>query len=223
MNSGSELIERHLRVLRVHMDALGQTLDEALATVPQEHRDAVRARYEEEVAQPIRRANILSGAGGPKDWFQDWDPSGGYYWRRLRTYLLDRIGRSASEVESLDDSTDTILSHLEDPRACGPDEFQTRGLVLGYVQSGKTANFSALTAKAADVGYKLVIVLSGIDNGLRQQTQRRLDRELGLSTNQGVAEPEPGMRWIPLTTSDLNGDFRPGTVSHNVLDRKSVV
>lgn len=217
MNSGSDAIDNYLRVLRVHMDALGQTLDAALQAIPAEHRDAVRARFEEEVAQPIRRANILSGAGGPKAWFQSWDPSGGYYWRRLRTYLLDRVGRSSSEVESLDDSTDTILSHLEDPRPSGPANFQTRGLVLGYVQSGKTANFSALTAKAADLGYKLVIVLSGIDNGLRQQTQRRLDRELGLSGNQGVGEPEPGMRWIPLTTSDLAGDFRPGTVGHNVL------
>lgn len=217
MNSGSDVIENHLRVLRVHIDALGQSLEDALAAIPGGHRDAVRARYEEEVAQPIRRANILSGAGGPKEWFAAWNPSAGYYWRRLRTYLLDRVGRSGSEVESLDDSTDTILAHLEDPRPSGPDDFQTRGLVLGYVQSGKTANFSALIAKAADVGYKLVIVLSGIDNGLRQQTQRRLDRELGLSTDQGVGEPEAGMRWIPLTNSDLYGDFRPGTVGHNVL------
>jgi Z1 domain len=217
MNLGSDAIENYLRVLRVHMDALGQTLADALAVVPAEHRDAVRARFEEEVAQPIRRANILSGAGGPKEWFEHWDPSAGYYWRRLRSYLLDRVGRSSSEVESLDDSTDTILSHLEDPRPSGPADFQTRGLVLGYVQSGKTANFSALTAKAADLGYKLAIVLSGIDNGLRQQTQRRLDRELGLSGGQGVGEPEPGMRWISLTASDLTGDFRPGTVGHNVL------
>src|SRR2546425_6121721 len=130
MNSGSEVIENYLRVLRVHIDALHQNLDEALSVIPLEYREAVRARFEEEVAQPIRRANILSGAGGPKSWFQHWDPSGGYYWRRLRTYLLDRVGRSASEVESLDDSTDTILSHLEDPRSSGPADFQTRGLVL---------------------------------------------------------------------------------------------
>jgi Z1 domain len=217
MNSGSETVENYLRVLRVHIDALGQTLEEALGAVPEEHRDAIRARFEEEVAQPIRPANILSGSGGPKDWFEHWSPSTGYYWRRLRTYLLDRVGRSSSEVESLDDSTDVILSHLEDPRPTGPADFQTRGLVLGYVQSGKTANFSALIAKAADVGYKLMIVLSGIDNGLRQQTQRRLDRELGLSGGHGVGEPEPGMRWISLTNPELQGDFRPGTVGHNVL------
>ena len=97
------------------------------------------------------------------------------------------------------------------------NEFQTRGLVLGHVQSGKTANYSALIAKSADLGYKLVIVLSGIDNGLRQQTQRRLNKELGLRRNEGVGEPEPGMRWIGLTNAELGGDFQPGTVGHNVL------
>jgi hypothetical protein len=179
MSSGSEQIENYLRVLRVHMDALNQSVEDALSTIPAEHREAVRARFEEEVAQPIRPAGVISGTGGPREWFQHWDPSTGYYWRRLRTYLLDRVGRTNAEVESLDDSTDRVLSHLDDPRPGGPGEFQTRGLVLGHVQSGKTANYSALIAKAADLGYKLVIVLSGIDNGLRQQTQRSRNQECG--------------------------------------------
>src|SRR5437868_4395130 len=78
-----------LRVLRVHMDALGETLDKALNIIPSEYRDEIRARYEEERAQPIRPANVLSRTGGPKTWFEQWDPSAGYYWRRLREYLLD--------------------------------------------------------------------------------------------------------------------------------------
>lgn len=217
MSLASDAVLNYLRVVRVHMDALGHSIEQALGVIPAEYREAVRARFEEEVAQPIRPAGVLSGTGGPKEWFQRWDPSAGYYWLRLRAYLLDRVGRSQPEIASLDDSTDKVLSHLEDPRPGGPDEFQTRGLVLGHVQSGKTANYSALIAKAADLGYKLVIVLSGIDNGLRQQTQRRLDKELGLRRNEGVGEPEPGRRWIGLTTGDLDGDFRPGTVGHNVL------
>jgi hypothetical protein len=217
VSSVGDRIDAFLRVLRVHIDALGQTVEEALEAVPGEFREAVRARYEELVAQPIRRAHVLSGTGGPRQWYNSYDPSTGYYWRRLRAYLLDRIGRSEAELESLDDSTDRILAHLEDPRQAGPQQFKVRGLVLGYVQSGKTANFSALIAKAADLGYKLVIVLSGMDNGLRQQTQRRLDKELGLRRDEGVGEPEPGKRWIPLTTADLNGDFRPGTIGSNVL------
>lgn len=57
-------------------------------------------------------------------------------------------------------------------------EYQCRGLVVGYVQSGKTANFTAVAARAADVGYRLIIVLSGIHDSLRNQTQKRLNKEL---------------------------------------------
>ena len=45
-------------------------------------------------------------------------------------------------------------------------------------EGGKTANFTALIAKAADSGFDLFVVLSGMYNDLRQQTQMRLDREL---------------------------------------------
>lgn len=165
---------------------------------------------------PIRRANVLSGTGGPREWFQEWDPSTGYYWLRQRAYLIDRLGWNQADVGSLDDATDRILSHLEDPRPSGPAQFDVRGLVMGYVQSGKTANFCALSAKAADVGYKLVIILSGIHNSLRLQTQRRISRALGLDPT-GVPEPEPGWRWIGLTTATIHGDFRPGTIDANVL------
>jgi hypothetical protein len=151
------LVERYLRAVRSLIDTLQVPLAEAIdmARVPAEYRDAVRVRYEEETALPIRRANVLSGAGGPRPWFQHWDPSTGYYWRRQREYLIDRLGWNQADVGSLDDATDRILSHLEDPRATGSAQFDVRGLVMGYVQSGKTANFCALTAKAADAGYKL--------------------------------------------------------------------
>lgn len=215
-------VNRYVRLVRVRIDALGESLAEALNDVPAGHRLAVRARWEEENQQVIRPANVLSGAGGRRPWFVSWDPSAGYYWRRLRAYLLDDVGRTERDIESLDDSSDVVLSHLEDPRADGPQEFRVQGLVLGYVQSGKTANYSALIAKAADLGYKLVIVLSGIHNALRQQTQRRLDRELGVSGD-GVGTPEPGRRWIAITTSDLNGDFRPGTLNANVLQGNELV
>ena len=71
-------------------------------------------------------------------------------------------------------------------------------------------------AKAADAGYKLVIILSGIHNSLRLQTQRRIDRALGLDPA-GAPEPDPGWRWIGLTSPTLHGDFRPGTIDANVL------
>ena len=63
-------------------------------------------------------------------------------------------------------------------------DFQQRGLAIGYIQSGKTAAMAALMARAADQGYKLFIVLAGLMNDLRSQTQRRLDQEIaGASEN----------------------------------------
>jgi hypothetical protein len=212
------MIERYLRAVRSLIDTLGISLDDALerVQVPAELREDVRVRYEEETALPIRRANILSAQGGPRPWSQQWDPSTGYYWRRQRAYLIDRRGWNQADVGTLDDATDRVVSHLEDPRPQGPAQFDVRGLVMGYVQSGKTANFCALAAKAADAGYKLLIILSGIHNSLRLQTQRRVNRALGLDPT-GVPEPEPGRRWIGLTTATLHGDFRPGTIDANVL------
>lgn len=218
------MVERYLRAVRSLIDTLAVSLPDALdmARVPAKLRELVRVRYEEETALPIRRANVLSGTGGPRPWFQDWDPSTGYYWLRQREYLIDRLGWNQASIGSLDDATDRILSHLEDPRQAGPAQFDVRGLVMGYVQSGKTANFCALAAKAADAGYRLVIVLSGIHNSLRLQTQRRINRALGIDPT-GVPEPEPGRRWIGLTTPALNGDFRAGTIDANVLQGNEYV
>jgi hypothetical protein len=212
------MIDRYLRAVRSLTDTLGVTLAEALdmTRIPANAREEVKVRYEEETALPIRRANVLSAKGGPRPWFQDWDPSLGYYWGRQRSYLIDHMGWAVPDVGSLDDATDQILSYLEDSRPEGPPAFNVRGLVMGYVQSGKTANFCALIAKSADAGYKLVIVLSGVHNSLRLQTQRRINRGLGIDGT-GVGHPAAGKRWIGLTTPTLHGDFRPGTIDANVL------
>jgi hypothetical protein len=98
-------------------------------------------------------------------------------------------------IESLDAASTRVVSLLSHPRE---REFSTRGLAVGYVQSGKTTNFTAVMAKAADRGYKLFIVLAGIHNGLRRQTQKRLVQQL--------VEQNP-TRWTQLT--DLDRDFVP--------------
>jgi hypothetical protein len=131
--------------------------------------------------------------GGPRAWFDKNDSSRGYYWKRQRAYLAHTLKRKDFELDSLDRSSDKVLGHLEAPDAREP--FGVKGLVVGHVQSGKTANFSALIAKAADAGYKIVIVLSGLHNTLREQTQKRLERDLGKEHVGGVGEPEAGKRW----------------------------
>ena len=76
-------------------------------------------------------------------------------------------------VQRLSDVGTKILGHLQDPLSEGT--WDRRGLVIGHVQSGKTANYLGLTAKAADAGYKFIIVIAGIHNNLRKQTQERVD------------------------------------------------
>ncbi|MFG3478881.1 Z1 domain-containing protein [Streptomyces chengbuensis] len=109
--------------------------------------------------------------------------------------LLGKDGWQQPAIDGLDDSSTRIVSLLNHPKE---KEFSTRGLVVGYVQSGKTTNFTSVMAKAADRGYKLFIVLAGIHNGLRRQTQARLVQQL--------VEPNPSM-WSQLT--GLGKDFTP--------------
>ena len=97
-------------------------------------------------------------------------------------------------IGSIDQSSDLIVSSLAEPRV---NKMKRLGIVIGNVQSGKTANYTAVIAKALDCQYKFVIVLSGIHNNLRKQTQRRLERDLGATVNPA--------EWLKLTGEE--GDF----------------
>ena len=95
-----------------------------------------------------------------------------YYWKRYSQHLA--LSRFPPEVVStLDRATDRVLGLLENPSKAGP--WDRRGMVVGYVQSGKTAHYTGLTCKAADAGYKLIVVVAGLHNNLRNQTQERID------------------------------------------------
>ncbi|MFE6037630.1 Z1 domain-containing protein [Streptomyces sp. NPDC056452] len=98
-----------------------------------------------------------------------------FYWNSYEQ-TLRRKGWSDAAVSSLDEASHAVVERLSDPTRT--EAYGARGLVVGYVQSGKTANFTGVTAKAIDAGYRLVIVLGGTLNLLRGQTQRRLDMEL---------------------------------------------
>ncbi|MGO4200615.1 Z1 domain-containing protein [Rhodococcus sp. TAF43] len=92
--------------------------------------------------------------------------------------LIKQLGKkdwSRESIGALDRSSTQVVSLLNHPKE---KQFSTRGLVVGHVQSGKTTNFTAVMAKAADRNYKLFIVLAGIHNGLRRQTQLRLVQDL---------------------------------------------
>lgn len=160
--------------------------------------------------------SVVSDPRDHEEWYDEWlvnhnDNTGSYYWKRLEDFLSREMTRkygaeSAGEVvRSIDEATLSIMKMLANPRR---HEYNFKGLVVGYVQSGKTANFTALIAKAADTGYKFIVVLSGIHSILRRQTQIRLDKELtgmnDLSLDESfIDEPSDIKRWNRITTGRL--------------------
>jgi hypothetical protein len=114
------------------------------------------------------------------DTFEPWYPRvmgerQPFYWKHYAEYLAAQWD-SESSVAALDLNTTRIVERLSDPER--KEAHQAKGLVVGYVQSGKTANFTGVVAKAIDAGYRLVIILTGQTDLLRRQTQRRIDKEL---------------------------------------------
>lgn len=117
------------------------------------------------------------------------------HWPALRSYFANQKRWSEGAIASIDATSNEVVSLLSNP---ADSSFRCRGLVVGYVQSGKTANMTAVIAKAVDAGYNLVIVLAGVTNKLRSQTQRRLEAD--------VIERYP-QHWLRYTRSDEDGDF----------------
>jgi len=139
------------------------------------------------------------------------------YATAYETFLRDE-GWPPRLVQSLSDVTTRILGHVQDPRSEG--SWDRRGLVIGHVQSGKTANYTGLVARAADAGYKFIIVMAGIHNNLRKQTQERLDEAfIGRSSDPadrkaigvGLAAGYPH----PATLTNVNNDFNKKTASES--------
>ncbi len=210
--------ETSLRTARVLL-SLNHDFEKVIENdlIPVEYREEIRRVLEREITIVLRPARMIVDNKDKENWLYDVDRSNWYYWPKLEDYLITKKGWDLSIVRSLDDVSERILSEFKNPKE---PNFNIRGLVIGYVQSGKTANYTALIAKAADAGYRLIVVLSGIDNGLRRQTQIRLENELvGFSDNRPDSVPLPpvGRQWQQLTTRDINGDFQPGFVSPTML------
>ena len=127
----------------------------------------------------------ISPAIEDKTWWSELKASEGFvaeYWQRYYHYLNRKPSWSLTAVQDIDFSTDDIMNALANPR--GGIANDRMGMAFGYVQSGKTAHYIGLINKAIDAGYRIVIVLTGIHNSLRSQTQSRIDEEvLGYETS----------------------------------------
>lgn len=141
----------------------------------------------------------IVGAVPPRPtWTDRVAPGDWYHWGRLEALLRSDPKWESQQVDSVAAESLRVLRHMHDPQRNVP--FKGRGLVVGYVQSGKTANYTAVAARAVDAGYRLVIVLSGIHDSLRNQTQNRLERELTGHQAGGLPQAARGREWIALTT-----------------------
>jgi hypothetical protein len=210
-------------------DIIDFAIDNAATTIERFNggvvdRDQLRRRLEAvlDVFQP--EAVELVDSEGHVPWLET--RRGEIEWifnERYMRLLREVHRRPPAVLGQLDRVVSRILSHLEDPHRSGT--WDRRGLLAGQVQSGKTANYVGLICRAADAGYKFIVVLAGMDNDLRSQTQLRIDEGfLGFDTQKrqrtedgsdlalsalgvGRLRGAPNPPVASLTTSQEKGDF----------------
>lgn len=152
----------------------------------------------------------------PPDWYVgDLRRPGPFMGRYLQKLAED--GWPVRSIDELRDSTARVIELLDNPAREGP--WNWRGLVVGDVQSGKTAHYAGVINRAVDAGYRVVIVLAGMHNLLRLQTQQRLESDfLGFDTSPerqdlgqmravGVGTIPPPLNVGSLTLASPTGDF----------------
>lgn len=198
---------------------IGAVIDRLLTAFPewqdQISRDAAVAQLGSIFSTFIGEESILRGEGDHVPWLDGCrDDIRWRFWERYRAYLI-RKQLPQPGINALNRVTDRALELLGDPTLDRP--FHRRGMVVGDVQSGKTGNYTGLICKAADAGYKVIIVLTGLNNNLRSQTQMRLDEgfigkvstPFGEGSNEfvGVGEIDPSgiVDWC--TNRKEQGDF----------------
>ncbi|MBI2714272.1 MAG: Z1 domain-containing protein [Rhizobiales bacterium] len=198
---------------------IGAVVDRLLTAFPewrdQVSRDEALAQLGSIFSTFISEESILRGDGAHVPWLDGRRDSVRWrLWERYRTYLI-RKRLPQPGINALNRVTDRTLELVGDPSLDLP--FMRRGMVVGDVQSGKTGNYTGLICKAADAGYKVIIVLTGTNNNLRSQTQIRLDEgfigkistPVGEGSNLfvGVGEIDPSgiVNWC--TNRKERGDF----------------
>lgn len=122
----------------------------------------------------MEQGAILKGADNYKKWYYNSKSENGTaYWDRYRRYLEEEVRTPTQVIDQIDYAANEIMDNLANPKS--DTNFSRKGLVIGAVQSGKTSNYIGLMNKAADSGYKVIIVLTGTIEKLRKQTQERID------------------------------------------------
>jgi hypothetical protein len=168
---------------------MGSPLPETLVASIDEACVVVKSEIED--VEILRPSSIIKVR---EDWYTG-PKTRDLHWPALDAYLRTHKGWEDTAVNSIAETSNEVVSLLANP---AENKFRCRGLVVGYVQSGKTANMTAVIAKAVDAGYNLIVLLGGMTNKLRAQTQRRLEEDI-VGRHRHL--------WQLYTTSEDEGDF----------------
>ncbi len=137
-----------------------------------------------------------------------------YYWNRYKKYIKTSLPDDV--VKTIDIDTDIVMNNIESPDI---NNFNRYGMVVGHVQSGKTANYAALICKAADAGYKFIVVIAGGINNLRNQTQERINESfIGRDNNGnqiGAGKGNASLEKLPISLTTVERDFNKQDADRN--------
>ena len=191
---------------------------EPLYPVTDDEFDKIKRRLKEKVVVKMDLGTFITDK---KHQHKSWLPARRadldfYFWKRYKMYLEEVKGWNSRVTGSLDRVSDEIVDLLGDPKSS--DSFQRRGLVLGDVQSGKTANYTAICNKAADTGYNVIIILAGTMENLRQQTQERLDAEFSGRKSEYLLNPKGDIENIPVGVGKYGHEKRIESFTSVVKD-----
>ena len=157
-------------------------IDKGLEFIPvvltaEDRAEVFRAIETEEAIKHTKGNCIFDDYDDPHNWYEHTEIEDEHFWRRYSRYLREESSLDEKSIDLLDKTTlPAIMNCLCNPKEEHEGRRLVRGLVIGDVQSGKTATYSGLICKAVDAGYKVVILLAGITENLRRQTQERVDQ-----------------------------------------------
>ncbi|WP_168354970.1 Z1 domain-containing protein [Clostridium sartagoforme] len=187
-----------------------------IGKITEEDKKYVKNRITAERSIKLSKGYVLEGEERHQKWFLSKKAELSMaYWDRYSKYLIEEKHFAPNVVNTMDEMLDNLTDLLGNPEIEG--KFQRRGLIIGDVQSGKTSNYTGLICKAADSGYKVIVLLTGVIEKLRKQTQLRIDEGfVGMDSQAlmkgkndniiGVGNYNPSVYPVVFTTTEF--DFK---------------
>jgi len=140
--------------------------------------DSIVERYEENVSIKSYAPDVLVDFENDPEWFYKLKADENQkhdFFKRYKDFLRNNDFAEDS-IDRIESNSEKILSYCANPfNSTDIKARKKKGLVVGDVQSGKTANYLALINMASDYGYSVIVVLAGMTESLRKQTQGRID------------------------------------------------